>query len=67
MKQEVLNDLNSASGKASSSLWKYKPCPFVYLYDKIANLDLCIDSRYVEKGGREEFICDHSFTGVMET
>ncbi len=41
MRQAVLSDI--AGGK---SLWKHKPCPFVYLYDKISDLDLCIDARY---------------------
>lgn len=27
------------------SLWKHRPCPFVYIYDKISGLDLCIDAR----------------------
>ncbi len=40
VKQAVLNDL--AVGK---SLWKHKPCPFVYLYGKISEFDLCIDAR----------------------
>lgn len=44
MKQDILHELNLGS---RMSLWKYKPCPFVYIYDKIVNLDLCIDSRYV--------------------
>ena len=45
VKQDILSDL--VTGSRTSSLWKHKPCPFVYLYDKIANIDLCIDSRYV--------------------
>lgn len=36
----MLNDI--AEGK---SLWKHKPCPFVYLYDKISDFDLSIDAR----------------------
>lgn len=44
VKQDILSDL--VTGSRTSSLWKHKPCPFVYLYDKIANIDLCIDSRY---------------------
>ncbi len=33
------------SGRSVLSLWKQKPCPFVYVYDKMSNLDLCIDAR----------------------
>lgn len=29
----------------TKSLWKHRPCPFVYIYDKISDLDLCIDAR----------------------
>ncbi|KAL5515516.1 hypothetical protein EMCRGX_G000692 [Ephydatia muelleri] len=42
VKHAVLSDA-SIGGK---SLWKHKPCPFVYLYDKISDLDLCIDARH---------------------
>ena len=41
VKQAVLSDF----GSGGKSLWKHKPCPFVYLYDKISDLDLCIDAR----------------------
>lgn len=41
VKQAVLTDLPLGT----KSLWKHKPCPFVYLYDKISGLDLCIDAR----------------------
>ena len=29
----------------TKSLWKNKPCPFVYMYDKISGLNVCIDAR----------------------
>ena len=42
VKHAVLSD-TSPGGR---SLWKHRPCPFVYLYDKISDLDLCIDARH---------------------
>ena len=41
VKQLVVNDI----APESKSLWRHKPCPFVYCYDKIAGVDMCIDAR----------------------
>ena len=40
----VLSDFSPGN----KSLWKQKPCPFVYIYDKISDLDICVDARYME-------------------
>lgn len=42
VKHAVLNEM-SPGGK---SLWKHRPCPFAYLYDKISDIDICIDARH---------------------
>ena len=41
VKQSVINDV----APESKSLWRHKPCPFVYCYDKISGVDMCIDAR----------------------
>ena len=41
VKQSVINDV----APESKLLWRHKPCPFVYCYDKINGVDMCIDAR----------------------
>ena len=43
-KQLVVNEI----APETKSLWQHKPCPFVYCYDKIAGVDMCIDARYMQ-------------------
>ena len=44
-KVSVLSAVLADYPPETRSLWKQKPCPFVYIYDKISDLDICIDAR----------------------
>jgi histone-lysine N-methyltransferase MLL5 len=42
-RQDVMVELNITSIKL---LWQSKPSPFIYQYDKMSNLNICIDARH---------------------
>ena len=44
-KVSVMSSVLADYPPGTRSLWKQKPCPFVYIYDKISDLDICIDAR----------------------
>ena len=39
--------VSEVAAEGVKSLWRQRPCPFVYSYDKISGIDMCIDARYV--------------------
>lgn len=43
----VLSAVMADFSPGARSPWKHNPCPFVYIYDKIGDLDICIDARFV--------------------
>ena len=46
-KVALVSAILSDFSPGNKSLWKQNPCPFVYIYDKISDLDICVDARYI--------------------